>query len=55
VIALGLFIRLELLQRRGKRETRTSIRDALSGRDGGADGPAAKVPARTAPDDEPGA
>jgi cytochrome oxidase assembly protein ShyY1 len=52
VIALGLFIRLELLQRRGKRESRTSIRDALSGRDGGVDAPPEKVPARTAPEDD---
>ncbi|GAA4698858.1 SURF1 family protein [Pseudonocardia yuanmonensis] len=33
IIALGYFIRLELLQRRGRRETRASLRDALAGRD----------------------
>ncbi|WP_433507727.1 SURF1 family cytochrome oxidase biogenesis protein [Pseudonocardia halophobica] len=33
VIALGYFIRLEVLQRRGKRETKAGLRDALSGRD----------------------
>lgn len=33
LVALGIFIRLELLQRRGKRDTTGSLRDALSGRD----------------------
>lgn len=41
LVALGIFIRLELLQRRGKRETRGSLRDQLSGRDGYAPGPGA--------------
>nr|WP_222131792.1 SURF1 family protein [Pseudonocardia sp. C8] len=34
LVALGLFIRLELLQRRGRRERAGSLRDQLSGRDG---------------------
>jgi cytochrome oxidase assembly protein ShyY1 len=33
IIALGYFVRLEVLQRRGGRETRASLRDALAGRD----------------------
>lgn len=33
LVALGIFIRLELLQRRGKPDTTGSLRDALSGRD----------------------
>ena len=33
IIALGYFVRLEMLQRRGRRETKTSLRDALAGRD----------------------
>lgn len=33
LVAMGIFIRLELLQRRGKRDTTGSLRDALSGRD----------------------
>ncbi|MET0190676.1 MAG: SURF1 family cytochrome oxidase biogenesis protein [Pseudonocardia sediminis] len=33
LVALVIFIRLELLQRRGKRESKGSLRDALSGRD----------------------
>jgi cytochrome oxidase assembly protein ShyY1 len=33
IIALGYFIRLEVLQRRGRRETKASLRDALAGRD----------------------
>ncbi|TCK25109.1 SURF1 family protein [Pseudonocardia endophytica] len=43
IVALGIFIRLELLQRKGTRTSRGSLRDALSGRDedgpDGADGP----------------
>ncbi|MCW0216351.1 MAG: SURF1 family protein [Pseudonocardia sp.] len=35
LVALVLFIRLELLQRRGRRANTASLRDALSGRDGG--------------------
>lgn len=39
IVALGIFIRLELLQRKGTRMTRGSLRDALAGRDeGGQDG-----------------
>ncbi|OLM19535.1 MULTISPECIES: SURF1 family protein [unclassified Pseudonocardia] len=34
LVALGIFIRLEMLQRRGRRESRGSLRDQLSGRDG---------------------
>lgn len=34
LVALGVFVRLELLQRRGRRERRATMRDALSGRDG---------------------
>ncbi|MDN5920842.1 MAG: SURF1 family protein [Pseudonocardia sp.] len=33
LVALGIFIRLELLQRRGRRDTKGGLRDALSGRD----------------------
>ncbi|MFR9801060.1 SURF1 family protein [Pseudonocardia sp. RS010] len=33
IIALGYFIRLEMLQRRGRRESRAGLRDALAGRD----------------------
>jgi cytochrome oxidase assembly protein ShyY1 len=33
LIALGYFIRLEVLQRRGRRERKASLRDALAGRD----------------------
>ncbi|GAA1836903.1 hypothetical protein GCM10009836_14340 [Pseudonocardia ailaonensis] len=33
LIALGYFIRLEILQRRGRRERKASLRDALAGRD----------------------
>ncbi len=33
LVALGIFIRLELLQRRGRRDSTGSLRDALSGRD----------------------
>lgn len=39
LVALGIFIRLELLQRRGRRETRDSLRAQLSGRDGYGAGP----------------
>ena len=34
LVALGIFIRLELLQRRGRRASAGSLRDQLSGRDG---------------------
>ncbi|MEJ8279835.1 SURF1 family protein [Pseudonocardia spirodelae] len=54
LVALGLFIRLELLQRNGRRERAGSLRDQLSGRDGYGDpadpaGPArdADLPVRT--------
>jgi cytochrome oxidase assembly protein ShyY1 len=33
LIALGYFVRLEVLQRRGRRERKAGLRDALSGRD----------------------
>ncbi len=33
IVALGIFIRLELLQRKGTRMSRGSLRDALAGRD----------------------
>ncbi|GLL09335.1 SURF1-like protein [Pseudonocardia halophobica] len=33
IVALGYFIRLEMLQRRGKQKTKASFRDALAGRD----------------------
>ena len=43
IVALGIFIRLELLQRKGARVSRGSLRDALAGRDdegsGSAGGP----------------
>ncbi|WP_224390834.1 SURF1 family protein [Pseudonocardia sp. ICBG1293] len=39
LVALALFIRLELLQRNGRRETAGSLRDQLSGRDGFGDEP----------------
>ncbi|WP_068798835.1 SURF1 family cytochrome oxidase biogenesis protein [Pseudonocardia sp. HH130630-07] len=58
LVALVIFVRLELLQRRGKRERTGSLRDQLSGRDGygatqadadagspGADGTGAGAPA----------
>lgn len=41
VVAAGIFIRLELLQRRGRRQTRASLRDQLAGRDGHSPSPAA--------------
>lgn len=47
LVALVLFIRLELLQRSGKREKAGSLRDQLSGRDGFGDEP---VPADRAAD-----
>ena len=33
IVALGIFIRLELLQRKGTRPSRGALRDALAGRD----------------------
>jgi cytochrome oxidase assembly protein ShyY1 len=47
VVALGIFIRLELLQRRGTRTSRGSLRDALAGRD--EDGSADSDPAGSGP------
>ena len=51
LVALVLFIRLELLQRSGKREKAGSLRDQLSGRDGFGDEP---VPDDRADDSAPG-
>jgi cytochrome oxidase assembly protein ShyY1 len=45
LVALGIFIRLEMLQRRGRRENRGSLREQLSGRDGyGTDEPGSDEP-----------
>lgn len=54
LVAMGLFIRLELLQRRGSRSRAGSLRDQLSGRDGygtdtSTDAPATDAPATDAP------
>ena len=52
LVAMGLFIRLELLQRRGSRSRAGSLRDQLSGRDGygaGADPPDTNTPGTDTP------
>lgn len=41
LVAMGVFVRLELLQRRGRRPARGGLRDQLSGRDGYGGDPAA--------------
>ncbi|GAA1382079.1 hypothetical protein GCM10009613_09170 [Pseudonocardia kongjuensis] len=50
LVALVIFIRLEMLQRRGGRDTRGSLREQLSGRDGyGSDGPGSGGPGSDGP------